>query len=398
MILLFFVIGGVVLFAVYEGFSKRLKEIQHKYPLAANFRQLPPKLLSVKLYQTIRLLCRSNIEWEREENNRQKYRSLMRYYPNGMKRVCQRYGQFSVEQIISHEQEIKDEETKFQQEKEREKEQERNAIINSLNSLHSAIIAGDIENEKAKLTIICLDTAIKSTTIDSDLRNKITEAIREFEKKYNEGILDDTLGTYYVDYEKPVSFVQDANWCYPVAKFPTKGTYFSPRRHRKIAFIGNIEATFQALSSYKLHIFDDYVLLPYEGCRPYELDIAIIDMENPSIRIDIEIDEPYTAITNTPIHYIGCGDDMRDMQLNNLGWIVVRFSEEQIYTAPQDCIAYIAQLIHCLSPDKTFPYDLLSGQQPDCYKRWTKIEAEVMASKKKRETYLPEFIYQPITN
>ena len=446
MILCILLVGIVVLLTIslsiiHRLLMQRLKEIQHKYPLAANFRQLPSKLSFLNIGQTIGLLRISNIEWEQEEHNRQKFLSIIKYYPNGWKRVAAKYGSLSVEQTISKEQEIKDEELKFQQEKEQEehnrqkyllikrcypngwkrvaakygrlsveqtiskeqeikdeeskfqeeKEQERNAITNSLNTLHSAIIAGDIE--KAKQTIIRIDTAIKNPTIDSDIHNKVTEAKREFEKKYNEGILDDTLGTYYVDYDKPMSFVQDANWCYPVAKFPSKGTYIFPHRRRKIARRGYMEEPFQIsiadkLSSCKLHIFGDCALLPYEGCRPYEPDIAIIDKDNPSIRIDIEIDEPYAAITNTPTHYIGCGDDMRDMQLNNLGWIVVRFSEEQICTATQDCIAYIAQLIHCLNPDKTFPNDLLSRKQPRRYKRWTEIEAKVMASEKKRETYL----------
>ncbi len=416
---------------------QRLKEIQHKYPLAANFRQLPSKLSFINIGQAIGLLRRSNIEWEQEEkylsiircypngrkrvsekygklsveqtiskeqeikdeeskfqqekeqeeNNRQKYLSIKRDYPNGWKRVSEKYGELSVEQTISKEQEIKDEESKFQQ----EKEQEKIAIINSLNTLQSAIRTGDIE--EAKQTIIRIDTAIKSPTIDSDIRNKVTKAKREFEKKYDEGILDDTLGTYYVDYEKPVSFVQDANWHYPVAKFPSKGTYIFPHRHRKIARRGYMEETFQnfltnKLSSYKLNIFGDCALLPYEGYRPYEPDIAIIDVENPSIRIDIEIDEPYAAITNTPTHYIDCGDDIRNMQLNNLGWIVVRFSEEQVYTTSHECVAYITQLIHCLNPNKILPRDLLERKLPLRHNRWTEIEAKVMASEKTREKYL----------
>ncbi len=366
---------------------QRLKEIQHKYPLAANFRQLPSKLSFINIGQAIGLLRRSNIEWEQENNRQKYYLSIKRDYPNGWKRVSEKYGELSVEQTISKEQEIKDEESKFQQ----EKEQEKIAIINSLNTLQSAIKTGDIE--EAKQTIIRIDTAIKSPTIDSDIRNKVTEAKREFEKKYDEGILDDTLGTYYVDYEKPVSFVQDANWHYPVAKFPSKGTYIFPHRHRKIARRGYMEETFQnfltnKLSSYKLNIFGDCALLPYEGYRPYEPDIAIIDVENPSIRIDIEIDEPYAAITNTPTHYIGCGDDIRDMQLNNLGWIVVRFSEEQVYTASHECVAYITQLIHCLNPNKILPQDLLERKPPLRHNSWTEIEAKVMASEKTREKYL----------
>ena len=46
------------------------------------------------------------------------------------------------------------------------------------------------------------------------------------------------------------------------------------------------------LSKYKLQIIGDCGILPKDDSHPYEPDIAVIDLENPSIRIDIEIDEP----------------------------------------------------------------------------------------------------------
>ena len=83
-----------------------------------------------------------------------------------------------------------------------------------------------------------------------------------------------------------------------------------------------------------LLILGDCNILPVENSRPFEPDIAIICKKHPSIRIDVEIDEPYAAVTRKPIHYIGCGDDFRDTLLNNIGWIVVRFTEYQVFFKP----------------------------------------------------------------
>lgn len=76
--------------------------------------------------------------------------------------------------------------------------------------------------------------------------------------------------------------------------------------------------------------------------------------KHPSIRIDIEIDEPYAAFTRKPIHYIGCGDDFRDALLNNIGWIVIRFTEYQVFSNPKRCAAFIAQVLHYIQPSMVY--------------------------------------------
>ena len=100
-------------------------------------------------------------------------------------------------------------------------------------------------------------------------------------------------------------------------------------------------------------------------------------------RIDIEIDEPYTGYERKPIHYIGCGDNYRDHVLINHGWIVVRFSEKQIYEESSKCMAYIKYLIDSICNSGNAPYEY-----PTYDKKWTVNEARILSVQKYRERLL----------
>lgn len=293
-------------------------------------------------------------------------------------------------EMISIKEEIVHENEKSQQDKKTAHLEEHAKIEKDLHILSQATQTGNIELAEEKIKT--LSETAKSSTVDKELVEIIEQAKNDYIQKYTEGI-SDTFDKSYIDYIYPSEFVQGDNWNYAVAKFPSKGTFVFPYRRRKIARRGYMEKTFHIylknmFSGSKLLIIDDCAILPAENYRPYEPDIAIIDIEHPSIRIDIEIDEPYSAITNKPIHYIGCGDDFRDMNLNNLGWIVVRFTEYQVKSNMQDCASFIAKLIHSLNPSKPLPKSLLEHNIPQTQKRWTEIEAMVMASEKVREKYL----------
>ncbi|GAB4020605.1 hypothetical protein [Spirosoma koreense] len=115
-----------------------------------------------------------------------------------------------------------------------------------------------------------------------------------------------------------------------------------------------------------------------------------------SIYIDIEIDEPYVGLTGQPIHYIDCNDDIRDNFFIKNGWIVVRFTEEQVVKTPDLCLSFLRGIIlECLSYSKTqslkFPNSLASKIlliTETRSKQWTKDEAHEMAFKRYRNTYL----------
>lgn len=78
--------------------------------------------------------------------------------------------------------------------------------------------------------------------------------------------------------------------------------------------------------------------------------------------IDVEIDEPYVGNDGTPIHYVDnqygfCTsvDKERNDYITSQGFEIIRFSEEQIFLHPQECIIVI----------KDYISSILSGCQPN---------------------------------
>ena len=173
--------------------------------------------------------------------------------------------------------------------------------------------------------------------------------------------------------------------------FPETGTTVFPYRRRRIEKRGYSETGFETMLRVSLANFVNYKvlgdvsILPVEETHPYEPDIAIIEKEDHlGIRIDIEIDEPYTGYEQKAIHYIGCGDEYRDANMCNLGWIVIRFSEKQVYTEADKCIGYIMYIMSQI--DSSLPCSTFVSPQAD--KKWTSTEAVIMAAKGFREAYL----------
>lgn len=165
--------------------------------------------------------------------------------------------------------------------------------------------------------------------------------------------------------------------------FPNRGQRFEKRGYTEIYFETKLKAGLDDFMNYK--VLNDICILPVEDAHPYEPDIAIIENENHlGIRIDIEIDEPYTGYEQKPIHFIGCGDEYRDANMCNLGWIVIRFSEKQVYTEAEKCIGFIKHILSLI--DKTLPCSGFVSPQAD--KKWTSTEAVKMAAKGYREAYL----------
>jgi len=195
--------------------------------------------------------------------------------------------------------------------------------------------------------------------------------------------------TKYVNYSISSDFDNDY---YMVTKVPAKGTVVYPHRRNKVQRRGYTENAFETKLRNSLpfdsnyEVIGDANLCTVYSVRPYEPDIAIVEKSYKiGLRIDIEIDEPYSAIDNKPIHYIGCGDDYRDKVFNNLGWLVIRFSEKQIFQETDKCIAYIQRIMSVA--DKDFHRTVPMGQ-PSPDKRWTEAEAKIMIVEKYREKLL----------
>ena len=113
------------------------------------------------------------------------------------------------------------------------------------------------------------------------------------------------------------------------------------------------------------------------GVDGYYPDFAIIDEY---YFIDIEIDEPYIYDTGEPIHYIGCGDEERNEELQDLGAFVIRFTEDQIRHSMAKC----SDIILCLQKfietgDISHLEDALEKSEKIRQKRWRYNKAKIMA-------------------
>lgn len=118
---------------------------------------------------------------------------------------------------------------------------------------------------------------------------------------------------------------------------------------------------------------------------PYTPDFVFIDPDT-KLHIDIEIDEPYVFNSKKPIHCLwDYKQETRDNYFLSRKWLVIRFAEEQVVKQPEACCAVIAQQIYQLTgKDLEVRYfDNLIA-----IKRWTESEAEEMATKDYRKTYL----------
>lgn len=238
------------------------------------------------------------------------------------------------------------------------------------------------EEVNKKLTSPGLSVKLKSKDKIDSLPTNLSKRKKAEKEDYKE---------IYVNYNIPLEFIQNEDWQYVVTKFPSSGSIVWPYRQKQIARRGYKEKSFEEIIKsfleQQIAVYGDVYLLLQDGCRPYEPDIALVDKKS-SIRIDIEIDEPYAGLEKIPIHYIGCNDDLRDINLINVGWIVVRFTEKQVHNSSIKCVAYIARLLHHINSNFVVPKNLESVENPPLEKRWTQIESQNLAGKKYRESYL----------
>lgn len=119
----------------------------------------------------------------------------------------------------------------------------------------------------------------------------------------------------------------------------------------------------------------------------YTPDFTYIDPEL-NLYIDIEIDEPYAYKSKKPIHYLNYRkDENRNNFLLKKGWIIIRFSEEQIVRYPERCCKTVAETIANLLGDRSILNQFENVPQLDKMKQWTYSEAEKMATTDYRKTY-----------
>ncbi len=240
-----------------------------------------------------------------------------------------------------------------------------------------------IETEREK-RIEVSDTIL----VDKLLRDQILETIEETEKSDRNII--------YVDYDFPKDNIINS---YPILMFPKKGTIIRSHRIGKSKRRGHKEESFQR--SISIYFGDSFEVLGNarlntgKGTRPFEPDIAIIGKASSSrLRIDIEIDEPYAALSRKPIHCDG-EDRNRDIYFIDRGWIVIRFSEHQVHLFEKKCLKFIVEIIQSIDPSYKFPFTFneISDLPPESL--WDLVQAQKWENIKYREEYL-EHTFLPI--
>ncbi len=186
-----------------------------------------------------------------------------------------------------------------------------------------------------------------------------------------------------VDYTVPEAFAKVAEGCYPIVRFAERGAIVYPFRRRRRAADEAALGLLKRLRAWlpeTIGVFADVCLNISVQQPPVEMDLALV-ADDGGVRIDIEIDEPYTAETRRVIHAIGCGDDYRDGVLNRHGWTVVRLAERQVAEQPMACAAYLVQLVGALVPQVAVVEGAVAeGLSP--VRRWTDNEALKMAARR----------------
>lgn len=180
----------------------------------------------------------------------------------------------------------------------------------------------------------------------------------------------------------------DENSTYPVVELPLFGSVVKGTRIGKGGARGVSENDFfiALKAAFPDRVLRDHRLEFTGASRDYEPDI-ILHFEEYGLRIDIEIDEPYSGRTRKPMHWLGCYDDDRDLYFSNNGWMVVRFAERQVVCHPNACIAFLAKLVDTLlHTDIAAGYGGVEELQP--LLRWSREDAVQMALNNERESYL----------
>lgn len=145
------------------------------------------------------------------------------------------------------------------------------------------------------------------------------------------------------------------------------------------------------------HYFPDLVTrrrMLKVGADGYHPDYLLFDPAS-QLRMDVELDEPYNLRLKAPIHYVDWDaekgnylshDVARDEAFLAAGWVVVRFSEMQAVKDPDGCARVVGDVLERLTGQMT--PSLANVKPVQAEPRWTRQDANVMASQDTRQTLL----------
>lgn len=187
-------------------------------------------------------------------------------------------------------------------------------------------------------------------------------------------------------------FEQGDDYNYPVVKMPQQSAFLKLPRIGRAMGKGYKEDDFykaiiQHISTVEAKN-DLHITIPYYN-RPYEPDIVLVDKEL-NLYVDIEIDEPYDGYYRFPTHEFSQDqeteikkDAIRDLFFTESGWVVIRFTEQQVHLQEQECIAYIKDV---LSSIRTYRLEETSNCMSE--PQWNYQQGVRWEKKHYREKYL----------
>lgn len=132
------------------------------------------------------------------------------------------------------------------------------------------------------------------------------------------------------------------------------------------------------------------IRIPAGECFYYP-DILLV---HDGLYVDIEIDEPYVGNEKSVIHYLNGNDyyilpsvdHYRNEYLSDNGWEIIRFSEEQVFLFPKECVCFVKYFLNTIGSGKT------PGTEINMYfynPKWTKDYAQQLANNDYRNSYIP---------
>ena len=233
---------------------------------------------------------------------------------------------------------------------------------------------------KKEPTISIESNFVETPKTVSEISNELPNAKAESNKQISQLL--------FVNYSLDI---HECSESYPIIRIPRKNCVIRSYRLGSTKRRSYKEESFQ--ESINKYFTTNYIICGNvrlntgKNTRPYEPDIALISKTQINIRIDIEIDEPYAAISRQPIHCIG-EDQMRDIYFTDRGWIVIRFSEHQVHTQEFECLKYLALILNKIDPNFTIPMELNRPLILKSEKVWDIIQAQKWEKEFYRETYL----------
>lgn len=182
---------------------------------------------------------------------------------------------------------------------------------------------------------------------------------------------------------------------FPLTLLPVKGTkVVLPAEHEEATPTFWGKALYEALQ--QLQQLDREIKLTTQASlavpnRNYGIHPdLLISWPAKNLRIAVHIDELYEFTTKKPLHYKNSIDNIIDRLYTDSGWVVMRFSEDQVLGGVQQVVTYVYNKLFELTGDGRFLIKV-----PDHLKtaKWTREDAIHAANRRCRENLMERKVY-----